>query len=117
MGQLLDYEPFSERRKDRLHLTEHPNASSRYWKNRYEASKDAGEFTPTQLAEMRKGNSPMDYNPRTDQWERRELRHVDPQRNVIDNGPLNLRELTPDWHAEVDPFRRVPGIKPTRGIQ
>lgn len=90
---------------------------SRYWKNRYEASKGSREFTKGQLAEMRKGNAPMDYNPRTGQWERRELHHVDPQRHIVDNNPLNLRELTPDWHAEVDPFRHVPGIKPKRGIR
>jgi len=39
------------------------------------------------------------------------------QRATVDNSPLNLRELTPDWHAEVDPFRRVPGITPNRGIR
>ena len=59
----------------------------------------------------------MDYNPRTGQWERRELHHVDPQRHTVDNSPLNLRELTPDWHGEVDPFRRIPGITPNRGIR
>jgi len=90
---------------------------SRYWKNRYEAAKSSGEFTPPQLAEIRKGNAPTDYNPRTGQWDRRELHHVDPQRNTIDNSPINLRELTPDWHAEVDPFRHVPGIQPVRGIR
>jgi hypothetical protein len=90
---------------------------SRYWKNRYEAAKNSGEFTPSQLAEMRKGNAPMDYNPRTGNWERRELHHVDAQRFTVDNSPRNLRELRPDWHAEVDPFRRVPGITPNRGIR
>jgi hypothetical protein len=90
---------------------------SRYWKNRYEESMRSGEFTQAQLAEMRKGNAPLDYNSRTGQWERRELHHVDPQRHRVDNGPLNLRELFPDWHAEVDPFRHVPGIQPSRGIR
>lgn len=89
----------------------------RYWKNRYEAAKGSGEFAPRQLAEMRKGNAPMDYNSRTGKWERRELHHVEAQRHGGDNSPLNLRELTPDWHAEVDPFRHVPGVKPTRGIR
>lgn len=28
---------------------------------------------------------------------------------------LTCRELTPDWHAEVDPLRNVPGIVPNRG--
>ena len=35
---------------------------SRYWKNRYEAAKNTGEFTPPQLGDMRKGNAPMDFN-------------------------------------------------------
>ena len=90
---------------------------SRYWKNRYKASKRSGDFDPTQLAEMRKGNAPMDFNARTMKWESRELHHVNPQRSVVDNSPLNLRELTPDWHAEVDPFRHVPGVETTRGIR
>ena len=90
---------------------------SRYWKNRHQSSKKTGEFTTPQLDEMNKGNAPMDFNPRTMQWERRELHHVDPQRHVIDNSPMNLRELTPDWHAEVDPMRKVPGIQPIRGIR
>ncbi len=90
---------------------------SRYWKNRYQAAKNSGEFSPSQLAEMRRGNAPMDYNPRTGNWESRELHHVDPQRHTTDNSPLNLRELTPDWHGEVDPFRRVPGITVKRGIR
>ena len=59
----------------------------------------------------------MDYNRRTGVWERRELHHVDAQRFDGSNGPINLRELTPDWHAEVDPFRRVPGVAPTRGTR
>ncbi len=90
---------------------------SRYWKNRYELSKASDEFTPRQLAEMRKGNAPRDFNPRTKQWERRELHHVDPQRHSPDNSPANIRELRPDWHGEVDPFRQVPGVEPIRGIR
>jgi len=90
---------------------------SRYWKNRYRASKNTGEFSQANLDRIRKGNAPMDYNRRTGNWESRELHHVKPQRYTLDNSPLNLRELTPDWHAEVDPSRRVPGILPTRGIR
>jgi hypothetical protein len=89
----------------------------RYWLNRYEAAKHTNEFTEPQLAEMRKGNAPMDYNRRDGKWERRKLHHVDPQRHVVDNSPLNLRELTPDWHAEVDPMRKVPGVMCIRGIR
>jgi RHS repeat-associated protein len=89
----------------------------RYWKNRYEEAKDTGEFTPAQLAEMRKGNAPMDYNPRTGRWERRELHHVIPRKYGGSSDPGNLRELTPDWHGEVDPDRKVRGISPSRGIR
>jgi hypothetical protein len=66
---------------------------------------------------MNRGQAPVDYNARTGQWESRELHHVIPQRAGTNNGPINLRELTPDWHAQVDPFRQVPGIIPNRGIQ
>ena len=90
---------------------------SRYWKNRYEASKDTGEFSPANLRRMDRGSAPKDFNPRTGQWEPRELHHVNAQRFGGSDAPLNLRELTPDWHGEVDPSRIVPGIQPTRGIQ
>ncbi|MCW7537018.1 DUF6531 domain-containing protein [Aquabacterium sp. A7-Y] len=89
---------------------------SRYWKNRYELARHTGEFSPQQLAELRKGNAPMDYNRRTGQWERRELHHVHAQQYAGPNNPLNLRELTPDQHAEVDPFRHRAGVQTCRGI-
>lgn len=90
---------------------------SRYWKNRYEASRNSGEFNQANLDRMRRGTAPQDLNPRTGNWESRELHHVNPQRAGGSNEPLNLRELTPDWHGEVDSFRNVPGIEPTRGIR
>ena len=37
---------------------------SRYWKNRYEAAKDSGEFTKENLDRMNEGRAPLDYNPR-----------------------------------------------------
>jgi hypothetical protein len=67
---------------------------------------------------MDEGNAPSDFNPRTGEWESREFHHVDAQRFLGGaNDPSNLRELTPDQHAEVDPFRKVPGKQPTRGIR
>jgi hypothetical protein len=90
---------------------------SRYWKNRYDASKNSGGFTQANLDRMRRGDAPQDYNPRTGNWESRELHHVDPQRSGGSNSPINIRELTPDWHGEVDPYRHVFGISTTRGIQ
>jgi hypothetical protein len=90
---------------------------SRYWKNRYAASKGTGEFTEVQLREIRKGNAPKDFNPRTQEWESRELHHVKGRQYEGGNNPENLRELTPDWHAEVDPYRQRRGINATRGIR
>lgn len=90
---------------------------TRYWKNRYEEAKKTGEFGERNLRRIKKGNAPQDYNPRTGNVESRELHHVNPQRNNLQHSPMNLRELTPDWHAEVDPFRRVPGVQTKRGIR
>ena len=80
---------------------------SRYWKNRHQASRGTGEFSPQNMRRMRRGNAPRDYNPRTGRYESRELHHVDPQRAGGSNGPFNLREVTPDQHAAIDPYRRV----------
>ncbi|MBP7588381.1 MAG: RHS repeat protein [Thermoanaerobaculia bacterium] len=90
---------------------------SRYWKNRYEASRSTGEFSAANLERMRRGTAPVDYNPRTGVFESRELHHVVAQQHGGANAPLNLRELTPDWHAEVDPLRIREGVATTRGIQ
>ncbi len=90
---------------------------SRYWKNRYAQSKTTGEFSAANLDRMRGGQAPIDYNRRTGKWESRELHHVLAQRFASNNTPLNLRELTPDWHAEVDPIRHVTGIRVFRGIR
>ncbi|MDR6227190.1 golvesin C-terminal-like domain-containing protein [Desmospora profundinema] len=90
---------------------------SRYWKNRWFESKNTGEFETENLRRMKEGNAPLDFNPRTGNMESRELHHVIPRRHGGDNSPLNLRELTPDWHAEVDPYRHVSGVSTTRGIR
>jgi hypothetical protein len=86
---------------------------SRYWKNRASASN--GEFSRENLARMKQGNAPLDYNSRTGKFEPRELHHVEPQRAGGGNGPLNLRELTPDQHGAVDPFRHT--VPTTTGIK
>lgn len=79
---------------------------SRYWKSRYEASKNTNEFSKENSERMRRGLAPQDYNPKTGQWESRELHHVNPQRNNGGNNPFNLREVTPDQHRALDPYRR-----------
>ncbi|WP_157203893.1 hemagglutinin repeat-containing protein [Marinomonas sp. SBI8L] len=86
---------------------------SRYWKNRAVSSN--GEFSDDNIMRMREGNAPLDFNPRTSKFESRELHHVEPQRVNGSNSPLNLRELTPDQHGEVDPFRHT--VPTTRGIR
>jgi len=80
---------------------------SRYWKNRHEATVNSGEFRGSNLERMNQGSAPKDYNPRTGQEESRELHHVNPQRNNGSNGPINLRELTPEQHAAIDPYRHL----------
>jgi hypothetical protein len=59
----------------------------------------------------------QDYNPRTKKMESRELHHVEAQRNNGRSSPINIRELTPDWHAEVDPYRHRKGVSTTRGTR
>ncbi len=81
----------------------------RYWKNRYENLRVNGnleKFSERNLDEMRRGNAPLDYNAKIDTFERRELHHVDPQRNGGANNPFNLREVTPDQHRAIDPYRK-----------
>jgi len=87
-------------------------ARSRHWKNRASSS---GEFSPENLARMRQGKAPLDFNSRTGKFESRELHHVTPQRAGGSNSPLNLRELTPDQHGAVDPFRHT--VPTTGGIR
>ncbi len=86
---------------------------TKYWKNR--AATSAGEFSKENIARMRKGKALLDYNPRTGQYESRELHHVVPQRAGDGNDPLNLRELMPEQHGAVDPFRHT--VTTTSGIR
>jgi hypothetical protein len=85
----------------------------RYWKAR--ASASSGEFSRDNLARMKQGKAPLDFNSRTGKFESRELHHVNPQRAGGSNGPLNIRELTPDQHGAVDPFRHT--VPTTSGIR
>jgi hypothetical protein len=61
--------------------------------------------------------APPPFNPRTGEWEPRELHHVILRRAGGKSDPLNLRELRQDWHSEVDAFRIRPGIRTSRGIR
>jgi hypothetical protein len=90
---------------------------SRYWKNRHAEVRGTVEFSKVNLARMKIGRAPHDFNPRTGQWEPRELHHVIPRRAGGGSVPLNLRELSQDWHSEVDAFRIRQGIRTSRGIR
>jgi len=87
---------------------------SRYWKSRAGLASD-GEFSKANLRRMRRGRAPLDYNPRTGKYESRELHHVQAQRNGGENSPINIREVTPDQHGAVDPFRHT--VPTTRGTR
>jgi hypothetical protein len=73
----------------------------RYWKNRaLDAS--PGDFTPGNLARMRRGLAPMD--PLTGLS--KELHHSPPQRN---GGLFEVEEVWPWEHEVIDPFRNLGG--------
>ena len=78
---------------------------SRYWKNRAGAA-DPNEFSLANRLRMRLGLAPQDFNPRTGLWESRELHHNVGQRLGGSDNPINLREVTPDQHRALDPYRR-----------
>ncbi|MCO8164712.1 DUF6531 domain-containing protein [Pseudomonas sp. 21LCFQ010] len=81
---------------------------SRYWKNRHEATKNTTEFSPANLARMKRGSAPLDKNGNP-----MELHHHNPQRfgGREVNNPRNLREVTREQHAALDEFRHL-GSKP-----
>ncbi|WP_424405463.1 RHS repeat-associated core domain-containing protein [Pasteurella sp. PK-2025] len=77
---------------------------SRYWKNRYHASQGTGEFSASNMQRMKKGRAPLDANGNP-----MELHHHIPQRYQHPNrhSPNNLREVTREQHASLDPFRNL----------
>ena len=77
---------------------------SRYWKNRYTASKSSGEFSPANMSRMERGAAPTDAYGKS-----MELHHHIPQRKggADINNPINLREVTREQHAAIDEFRHL----------
>ncbi|THJ30473.1 RHS repeat-associated core domain-containing protein [Lampropedia aestuarii] len=78
---------------------------SRYWKNRADAIQKSGSNEyEGQLGQMRNGKAPVDANGNP-----MELHHHNPQRNGGRdvNNPGNLREVTREQHAELDPYRNL----------
>lgn len=78
----------------------------RYWKNRYQRSKNTGEFDLINLKRMQSGLAPQDYSFMTYKLESRELHHITPRRFNGSNEQANLLEVTPDEHAAIDPCRK-----------
>ena len=77
---------------------------SRYWKNRYLASKSIEEFSPANMSRMKRGRAPLDANGNP-----MELHHHVPQRlgHADRHSPFNLREVTREQHAALDPYRNL----------
>ena len=77
---------------------------SRYWKNRYLASKGTGEFSPANMSRMKRGRAPLDANGNP-----MELHHHVPQRlgHADRHSPFNLREVTREQHAALDLYRNL----------
>jgi len=75
---------------------------SRFWKN--EALNNPGEYTPEDLARMRRGLPPQRINPKTGKPESKELHHIPPQRS---GGKFDVIPVWPDEHAAIDPYRQT----------
>ncbi len=74
----------------------------RYWQNRAQSARP-GEFTPENLARMRRGLAPLDRASGRPV----ELEHIVPQRTGHPDRHRDLMELTPLEHSFFDRFRRV----------
>lgn len=56
---------------------------------------------------MKQGKAPQRYNRNTGKWESKELHHKKPRRKGGSNAKRNLKEVWPDEHAQIDPYRHV----------
>ena len=79
----------------------------RYWKN--EAYYNSQNYSPENIARMKKGLAPQRYNELTGKMESMELHHVIPQRSNLPgiNTYDNLKPVWPDEHQLIDPFRKT----------
>ena len=80
-----------------------------YWKN--EAAKHPDLYSAENLARMRNGSAPQRINPKTGQIESKELHHgIIPRRSglprTLVDQPGNLKQVWPDEHRAIDPFRK-----------
>ncbi|SUA35712.1 Cell wall-associated polypeptide CWBP200 [Neisseria zoodegmatis] len=77
---------------------------SRYWKNRHLKAQGTGEFSSANMKRMKRGKAPLDSNGNP-----MELHHHVPQRlgRPDRHSPFNLREVTREQHAALDPYRNL----------
>ena len=80
-------------------------ARRQYWKAMAELY--PGDFSPEDLARMKKGLAPRRINPRSGKAESKELHHKKPQREKGSHDPANLNEVWPDEHQQEDIYRRL----------
>lgn len=81
-----------------------PTVRARHWKNRAFYYPD--QYSPENLARMRKGLANQRKHPITGIIESQELHHNPPQR---EGGIFNFIPLWPDEHAKLDSFRHIGG--------
>lgn len=74
----------------------------RYWKNQAYLHPESYKYQ--ELARMKKGLAPQQFNPKIDQWESKELRHnLSPR----EGGLFDFIEVWPEEHEIIDPLRRT----------
>ncbi len=76
---------------------------ARHWKNRAKSAKK-DEFTEDQLKDMRRGRSPLQYDPGTGKMERVELHHPNGREG---ENIYKFEEKLPSEHAQLDTQRRI----------
>jgi len=76
----------------------------RMWKNKAAEEGAVDKWGAENVERMKKGRAPLRKNPRTGEWESKELHHDPvPKRQ----GGKEVIDLWPDEHADVDPYRRL----------
>ena len=62
-------------------------------------------WTDWDMERMKQGKAPQ--RRRNGKWESKELHHKIPRRKGESNAKQNLKEVWPDEHAQIDPYRHV----------
>jgi hypothetical protein len=82
-------------------------ARNKYWKDQAKEADAATKYGEKNVERMGKGRAPQRVNPETGKIESKELHHLEPQGKGGSHDKSNLKEVWPDEHAEIDPFRRT----------